>query len=253
MEINMLNKDEFKIKLREELESHLTISHPIFNELFKQTDEPNWELLKLLSLEGYQITKYFLEYIETLFYRCPLPVHKRRLLHNLYEEETGNLSKTKNHVELMKDFIHAQNISDSERDAFIPTPQTLELINYRLDACLDEGRYHIGAAAVMIASEGQSLESRAGEARHTLFESTYGLTEQDTLFFSVHQKEDVGHVKEGIRLVAELCTTEAMQQEALEAVAHTCNLFWNMYDSSAQKYWSDKKVKNISRDIESVV
>lgn len=230
------SKEVFARQLRETLDSQLTLDHPIFKELF--TPERNWNLLKIISLEGYQITKFFLEYVENLHFRCPLPVHKRRLLFNMFEEETGRFSKTKNHVELMEDFIRAQGISDEERDAWLPSAQTLELIHYRLSNCKGEGTYHIGAAAVMIASEGQSLETRAGDARHTILAKVYGLTEEDTLFFSVHQKEDVGHVAEGIQLVSELCTTRKMQDEALYAVKHTCQLFWNMYESAAQKYYA---------------
>lgn len=232
-----MNNKEFSIKLRETLNAQLTLEHPIFRELFQP--QKNWALLRMLTLEGYQITKYFLTYIEHLFFLCPLPKHKRRLLYNLFEEETGHFSKTKNHVTLMQDFIRAQGITDADRDAHLPSPQTHELIHYRLNAVKDRATYHIGAAAVMIASEGQSLETRAGEARHSLLGRTYGLTEQDTLFFSVHQHEDVGHVQEGISLVTELCSgDEQKQQEALFAVSHTCKLFWNMYDGVAQAYWA---------------
>jgi pyrroloquinoline-quinone synthase len=233
-----MEREIFATRLRETLEEQLTLDHPIFKELFSANR--NWELLKIITLEGYQITKYFLQYIENLYFRCPLAEHKRRLLFNLFEEETGRFSKTKNHVELMEDFIRAQGISDQERDAHEPSPQTQELIDYRLNAVKGADTYHIGAAAVMIASEGQSLETRAGDARHSILAKIYGLTEEDTLFFSVHQKEDVGHVMEGILLVSELCDTEQKQQEALFAVKHTCNLFWNMYDSAAQKYWALK-------------
>jgi pyrroloquinoline-quinone synthase len=234
----LMEKEAFALKLREVLDEQLTLDHPIFRELF--TEERNWELLKMISLEGYQITKFFLEYVENLFFRCPIAEHKRRLLYNMFEEETGKLSKTKNHVTLMENFVRAQGISDAERDAHQPSPETLDLIHYRLNAVKGDHTYHIGAAAVMIASEGQSLETRAGEARHSILGKVYGLTEDDTLFFSVHQKEDVGHVREGIALVADLCTTEEMQQQALYAVGHTCQLFWGMYDSVARKYWALK-------------
>lgn len=235
-ETAVLDTDTFALALRATLEEQLTLNHPIFLELFRP--EKNRELLKVISLEGYQITRYFLEYIENLHFRCPLPIHKRRLLFNMFEEETGRFSRTKNHVELMEDFIRAQGISDAERDAWTPSEATSELIHFRLRNCLSDETYHIGAAAVMIASEGQSLETRAGEARHTLLAKTYGLSEKDTLFFSVHQKEDVGHVAEGIQLVSELCTTAKMQQEALHSVRHTCRLFWNMYESAAQKWYA---------------
>jgi pyrroloquinoline-quinone synthase len=229
-----MQRNAFAIRLREVLEDQLTLAHPMFGDLFKP--EKNWLLLKMVTLEGYQITRYFLKYIENLYFHCPLEQHKRRLLVNLFEEETGHLSRTKNHVDLMRDFIRAQRISDEERDSYPASAATQELIDYRLNAVLDPATYHIGAAAVMIASEGQSLETRAGEARHSILGRIYGLTEQDTLFFAVHQQEDVGHVREGIALVADLCTTETMQEEALFAVAHTCKLFWNMYESVASRY-----------------
>ena len=234
----LMEKEAFALELRKVLETQLTLDHPIFAELFRE--QRNWRLLKMISLEGYQITRYFLEYVENLFFLCPIPFHKRRLLYNMFEEETGRLSKTKNHVHLMQDFLRAQGITDEERDAHQPSPQTLELIDYRMRNVKGDGTYHIGAAAVMIASEGQSLETRAGEARHAILGKVYGLPEESTRFFSVHQKEDEGHVREGIALVADLCTTEEMQQQALYAVTHTCQLFWGMYESVAQRYWALK-------------
>jgi len=228
----MLSKNDFKVSLRQTLEKNITLSHPIFIQLM--VGEPNLKLLRFMTLQGYQLTKHFLSYVEHLFFHCPHARHKRLLLHNLYEEETGRLSKTKNHVELMRDFIRALGISDAERDAATPLPATRELIEYRLEHVRDPSRYHIGAAAVMIASEGQNLETKAGEARHTLLGARYGIKPQDSLFFSVHQKEDVGHVQQGIDLVGDLCDTEQKQQEALFAVDHTCKLFYGMYENIAQ-------------------
>ncbi len=67
------------------------------------------------------------------------------------------------------------------------------------------------------------------EARHNILGKVYNLKDEDLLFFSVHQKEDVGHVKQGLALLADLCTTPQMQREAIEAIDHTCQLFYNMY------------------------
>ncbi len=150
-----MEKHEFAKQLRTTLEERRTLDHPIFKELF--VNGQNRPLLRMITIEGYQITRHFLEYIENLYFRCPLPEHKRRLLHNLFEEETGSLSRTKNHVTLMEDFVRAQGISDEERDSHEPSAATRELIDYRMRGVKTEGMYHIGAAAVLIASEGQSL------------------------------------------------------------------------------------------------
>ncbi len=222
------SRDEFRDELEEKLHQKLTLSHPLFSILLDES-RADKELLKRVALQGYQLTKHFLTYIEHLFFHCPMAKHKRRLLFNMFEEETGRLSRTKNHVELMQDFIKALGISDQERDAAVALPATQELIDFRMEACTNTDRYHIGAAAVLIASEGQNLETLGEEARHTILGRVFGLRESDMLFFSVHQKEDVGHVQQGLDLVADLCTTEKMQQEALESVSHTCNLFYGMY------------------------
>lgn len=231
----LLPKLDFRKELEDRLHSHLTLSHPIFEILF-DPDNPRMELLRKATLQGYQLTKHFLTYIEHLFFYCPLPKFKRPLLVNLYEEETGRLSKTDNHVTLMQNFIRALGITNTERDAAEPLPATRELIEYRLEAVRNPHRYHIGAAAIMIASEGQNLETKASEARHSILGRIYGLKEDDVLFFSVHQREDVGHVQQGLDVVSELCTTDTMQHEALIAVDHTCTLFYNMYENMYREF-----------------
>lgn len=229
------SKAAFKEQLRSLLHSHLTMAHPLFDRLMNP-DGKDIVLLRQVALQGYQLTKHFLGYVEHLFFHCPLPTFKRALLINLYEEETGRLSRTDNHVVLMQNFLRALGIGDEERDAARPLPATQDLIDYRLYAVRGRGSYHIAAAAVMIASEGQNLELKAGEARHELLGKVYGLTEEDLLFFSVHQAEDVGHVEQGLNLVAELCDTDRLQQEALHAVDHTCRLFYTMYDGMYRTY-----------------
>ncbi|MFD9895019.1 TenA family transcriptional regulator [Amycolatopsis sp. NPDC059027] len=230
----MLSKDEFKKRCYATIEAHTSVAHPLVAELVKP--EANWELLQALTLQGYQLTKHFLTYIEHLFFHCPLPKHKKALMVNMYEEETGRLSGTKNHVRLMQDFVRAIRIDDATRDAAKPYPQTQELIDYRMDLVKNPETYHLGAAAVAIASEGQNLEDTAGQHRHSLLGKVYGLTDDDTLFFSVHAKEDVGHVREGIALVNDLCTDAKMQQDALEVVEHTCKLFQGVYDGVAERH-----------------
>jgi pyrroloquinoline-quinone synthase len=230
----MMDKPMFKRRLRAELERHITLDQPIFAELFKSQE--NWGLLRLMATQGYQLTKHFLTYVEYLFHHCPAGIHKRRLLVNLYEEETGALSRTENHVVLMQRFIRAIGVSDAERDAVTPLPATAELIDTRMVYVRDPATFHLGAAAVLIASEGQNLETRAGEARHQILGKVYGLKQADLLFFSVHQNEDTGHVRQGIDVVCDVCTTEQMQMDALRVVGQVCQLFIGMY-SGIERYY----------------
>ena len=223
----LLTKKEFEKALREELNKQLTLEHPIFEELLTRKDN---FLIKKMALQGYRLTKYFLEYIEHLFYTCPIPSHKRKLLFNMFEEETGYFSKTDNHVTLMQNFLNSLGISKQERDKEVAYPETRELIEYRMRLVKDIETYHMGVAAVQIASEGQNLETKAHQARHTILREEFNMNQKDLLFFSVHQNEDVYHVQEGIDLVVDICSSRKMQNDAVEAVKTTCGLFYNMYD-----------------------
>lgn len=224
----------FRAELEQALFSHKTISHPILKEMAKP--ERNLDLMRLMATQGYQLTKHFAWYVGGLYRNCPVGYYRRRLAINLYEEETGMLSKTANHEVLMQRFIRALGITDEERDAAVALPTTQDLIDYRWNLVDNPKTFHMGAAAIMIASEGQNLEEEAGKARHELLPQLYNLTADDLAFFSVHAHEDIFHVREGLDLVSEICTTPKMKAEALEAVHGTCERFWRLYDGIQAEY-----------------
>lgn len=228
-----INSD-FRQQLDEALHSHRTIDHPLLHELGRPV--ANTVLIRLIALQGYQLTKNFAWYVGALYHHCPIAYYRKRLAVNLYEEETGKLSKTANHEVLMQRFIRALGITDAERDAAVALPTTQELIDYRWRLVNNPATFHMGAAAIMIASEGQNLEETAGKARHELLPQVYGLKAEDLAFFSVHAIEDVYHVREGLDLVAEVCTTPTMESEAIEAVHETCKRFWEFYDGIQEEY-----------------
>jgi pyrroloquinoline-quinone synthase len=230
----MLSRKEFAKTLRSELEGRLTLDHPIIAEVSKP--EKNMPLMTLMATQGYQLTKVFARYIGGLYFNCPDRHFSKRLAFNLYEEETGRVSKTDGHLELMQRFIYALGVSPDDLEAVEALPETQELIDYRMERVRDPAQFHKGATAVMIASEGQNLERKAGRMRHQMFPAVYGLTADDLIFFTVHAAEDVYHVKEGIDLVSLVCTTERMQREAVETIHETCDRFWGFYDGIQRAY-----------------
>jgi len=233
--------EEFKKYLRHELESNLTLEHPIFSELSRPTSV---ELLQLMVLQGYQLTKMFARYVAMLYYNCPVSkefeLDRMKLAANLYEEETGRLSKTTGHLQLMQRFARSIRLTEEELESATPQPETLDLINYRLELVSNPKTFHMGAAAVMIASEGQNLEKKNGKDRHQLLPDGLKLNDYDLAFFTVHAAEDVYHVRDGIELVAKLCQNQKMQEEAVQAIHQTCARFWRFYDGIQRVYKSKK-------------
>ncbi|HKT49018.1 MAG TPA: iron-containing redox enzyme family protein [Candidatus Angelobacter sp.] len=230
----MLSQQEFRKKLEDTLHSRLTLDHPVLREM--ALPKKNLPLVSKMALQAFHLTRAFTGYIGVLYYHCPIQKYRTALAVNLYEEETGALSKTANHMELMERFILALGLTREQIDNEIPLPTTIDLVEYRKQLCENRDTLHMGAAAVMIASEGQSLEQKAGKTKDQLIPEMYGLKPEDLAFFAVHAVEDVYHVGDGLDLVSELCTTEKMQQEAIEAVEGTCDRFWRFFDGIQQAY-----------------
>jgi pyrroloquinoline-quinone synthase len=230
----MLSKEEFRTKLEQTLHKRLTLDHPVLLEMSKP--KKNLPLISKMSLQAFHLTRAFTGYLGMIYSRCRIQKSRVALAVNLYEEETGALSKTANHMELMERFILALGMSKQQIEDEVPLPTTIDLVEYRRELCADPERLHMGAAAVMIASEGQSLETKAGKTKDQLIPEMYGLKPEDLAFFAVHAVEDVYHVADGLDLVSELCVTEKMQDEAVEAIEGTCDRFWRFFDGIQQAY-----------------
>lgn len=230
----MLSSLEFRKKLEDTLHSRLTLDHPVLQEMAKP--RKNLPLVSKMALQAFHLTRAFTGYIGILYCHCPFQKYRNALAVNLYEEETGALSKTANHMDLMKRFILALGLTEEQIENEVPLPTTIDLVEYRKKLCENRETLHMGAAAVMIASEGQSLETKAGKTKDQLIPEMYGLKPADLAFFAVHAVEDVYHVGDGLDLVSDLCTTQKMQDEAVEAIIQTCDRFWRFFDGIQQAY-----------------
>ncbi len=233
----MLDSTQFKKELIRAMKSRPTMEHPILIEFL--SPHRNMRLARLFAGQVYQLTAMFERYIAALFYRCPVREFRQRLIENLYEEVTGKMSNTDGHLELMERFIFALGFTREELDTSVPLPETAELIDYRRRLVDDSASYHKAAAAIMIASEGQTIQKKEGMPAYEFFAKAYNLTPNDLQFFSVHAAEDVQHVVEGIELVTAVCKDEKMQQEAIATVRETVDRFWGFYEGIQRVYQAE--------------
>lgn len=234
----MLSQLEFKRRLTDELFYRETMDHEVFDLLLA---EPNLPLLKMLFLQGLRLVEHFPFYVASLLHHCPrtpdMSEHHKRLAANSYEEFTGGVSNTAGHIELLHRPIRALGVTLQEMAEAETLPGTQNLINYRWSLVNSSPeRYHEAAAAVIVASEGQNIQKKARRLRADVLETTYGLTKEDLTFFAVHYAEDPHHVQEGLDLVADVCTNETMQNEAVQAVRTTCDLYWEMHSDILAGY-----------------
>lgn len=226
----------FRKELEDALFSCTSSSHVLLKELTKS--RRNLPLLRLAGLQAYQLVSFFSRYIGCLYHHCDVAYYRKRLAIRLYEEETGILSGTANHEVLMRRFLRALGISDAERDEVAVLSDTQNLIDYRWQLVNNPDTFHMGAAAILIASEGQFLEEETHRGRHVLLPMLYGIKPEDLTFFLVHTREDVFHVREGLDLTAEICLTTDKKEQALQAVHETDGYFSRYYDGILEAYES---------------
>ncbi|GAA0893809.1 hypothetical protein GCM10009122_34880 [Fulvivirga kasyanovii] len=229
----MLDRKTFYNELEQNLHSRLKEDHPIIDELFEKKDP---ELLRIMIKQGYQLTKVFAIYVGGLYYRCPIAKYRKKFALNVYEEETGKISGTNGHLELLDRFVKAVGISKEELDNVEVNPETQALLDYRFKLIEDPKSFHKACAAVMIASEGQNLEDRVGTMRREKMAEEFGLDIDDLIFFKVHAEEDVYHVRDGLNCTADVCTTKQMQDEAIQTIHDTCDMFDRHYDGILREY-----------------
>ncbi len=219
----MLSQEEFVHEMESQLHARLLQEHEIVAVLEKPPGD--LELLRKFALQGYQLTKNFARYVGGLYHNCPIEEFRIKLAINLFEEETGRMSKSDNHLRLMQNFLHGLGLNDEEIESATALPDTQELIDFRWDLLRDPKDFHRAAAAIAIASEGQNLEQKAGRATKDLLPKVYGVSPDALKFFTIHATEDVYHVQDGLQIVAGVCTDERMQKEALQALHDTCDRF----------------------------
>lgn len=218
----------FRHELELALSGYKSNPHPIYGQLEQSSDQ--LALIRMLTLQSYQLTKNISRYIGALYNHCPIRFYRKRLAVHLYEEETGMLSKTANHKALMQRFIRALGIGDDLRERAVAMLSTRKLIDYCWGLVDRPETFHMGAAAVLIGFAGQYIVEQNLEARNELMTNLFGLTQDDLAYFSVHASEDISHIREGLDCVAEVCITRQMKDEALYAIHHTCELFGKMYE-----------------------
>lgn len=229
----MKSKEAFAKELKEVLISRISQEHPLIEELFSNGDI---EMLREMVLQGYQLTRHFAIYVGGIYYRCPVAKHRKRFAFNLFEEETGRISKTNGHLELLNRFTDAIGLTKEDLDNVPVNPETQELIDYRYRLIEDKDNYHKAVSAIMIASEGQNLEERVGESRRDIVSKGFGIDLEDLLFFKVHAEEDVYHVQDGINCTVDVCDTAEKQQEAIDTIHETCDKFSAHYDGIYREY-----------------
>ncbi|MCS6925313.1 MAG: iron-containing redox enzyme family protein [Candidatus Binatia bacterium] len=158
---------------------------------------------------------------------CPDPEVRIRLLENLWEEETGKVTGSAPHRELMCRLIEALGGSRAELAHVKPLPETVARRSF-LRLVARTRPFYEAVAAISVAGEAQFGDMAEAYAR--VGEERYGLSSEATAFWWVHAKADKEHGGTAFDIVARWAQTETEQQQVIESVRQSLELAWCWFD-----------------------
>jgi pyrroloquinoline-quinone synthase len=158
---------------------------------------------------------------------CPDPEVRVRMLENLLEEETGRMTGSVAHRELMYRLIEALGGTREQIAQLKPLPETVARGSFmRLMA--RRRPFYEAIAAISLAGESQfgdmaETYARTGETR-------YSLSREATAFWWVHAKADKEHGGAAFEIVSRWARTDEEQQRVIEALRQSLDMIWCWFD-----------------------
>jgi len=158
---------------------------------------------------------------------CPDPEVRVRMLENLWEEETGKITGSAPHRELMCRLIEALGGTRAQIAQAKPLPETVARRSF-LRLMARTRPFYEAVAAISVAGEAQFGDMAETYAR--VGETRYGLSPEATAFWWVHAEEEKEDAGTAFEIVSHWARTDEEQQQVIESVRQSLELAWCWFD-----------------------
>jgi pyrroloquinoline quinone (PQQ) biosynthesis protein C len=176
------------------------------------------------------------------FVQCPLPAVRRELAENLYEEETGKLSRGRPHAELFLEYPRGLGMDLRRFEQIELLPRSAAYRRALDEATLEQG-WELATAVATIFVEGTKYER--GEldvsapkrpepplSKHPLVEH-YGLPLESLALTQVHREVEGDHRASAWRMVLEHVTPDA-RAGVVRGMQHVLDCWLDYRDGVAE-------------------
>ncbi|MEU1629375.1 iron-containing redox enzyme family protein [Streptomyces sp. NPDC020096] len=167
---------------------------------------------------------------------------RKLLVENIYEEETGALSRSGRHLDTFAAFGAAVGVT-AEQLADAPlAPETAAVVTHNTRVCNSrEVHFTAGVASVLLLMEGQPpIVDNQGGSMLSVMREVYELPEEGYEFFVHHASADAGseavseledeHAEAARELLRRYCTTDLLKAQAVDALAKALELRHRHFD-----------------------
>ena len=174
---------------------------------------------------------------------------RRELIDNIYEEETGGITRSRRHLESFVDFGLCLGLTRQQIvDAGPILPETQAVIDHNVRVCnRDDVPFTHGVASVLLLMEGQPpIVNPQGSSMEAVMRDVYGLPPEGYEFFTHHASGTDGgavseieddHAETARQILARYCTDDAHRRDVREALARAIELRHRHFDAIFQRYY----------------
>ncbi len=237
----MADTEQFIAEIDRRIESRKKITSKLYQVVM--AGDASHRLMQNFVIHRYPIKSLWTRNVMGIAMRTDNLALRRKLVENVYEEETGALTNSERHVETFIRFGEALGVTREQLDSAPRLPETQAIMNHNLSACNDTN-VHVteGIASVLVLMEGQPpIHDRQGASMEDVMRDKYGLPQYAYEFFTHHasnhgnptgvsELED-DHAEVGRQLLRELCTTDTLQQNALASLDRAIDLRHRHFDA----------------------
>jgi pyrroloquinoline-quinone synthase len=204
--------------------------HPFWHRVARGDASP--PELRVFAGQFYLQVLEFPRAVSALHSRCDDLEERAALAESLYEEETGKISATKPHPELILDFCAAVGLPRTDAVATPALASTAALVHW-FEYSTKILSFLEGVAAINLAAEGQVVGAFGPFAR--ALERHYGLSRDAVAFWDVHELADADHSDVGDHIVVRHATTDEVQAAITRAVDTSLGMWRQFFDGIARK------------------
>ena len=174
---------------------------------------------------------------------------RRELIDNIYEEETGGVTRSRRHLDSFVDVGLCLGLTREQVvDADTMLPETQAVIEHNLRFCnRHDVHFTQGVASVLLLMEGQPpIVSERGSSMEAVMRDVYGLPPSGYEFFTHHASATEGsavsdieddHAETARRILARYCTADQLRADARAALSNALDARHRHFDAIFERYY----------------
>lgn len=214
-----MKKKDFISEINKKIKEKSILKHPFYQDW--RNGRLTRAMLKEYAKQYYKHVAAFPQYLSTVHSKIDNFNHRRLILQNLMDEESGE----KNHPQLWINFGKALDLTKKEIFDTTPIKTTNDFVNHFKTITREKGIAE--GVASLYAYESQI--PAVSEEKINGLVKFYGVNNHEGLeYFEVHKKADIEHAEAERKLIEEYAKDDGTQQKVLQAVEQTLDAYWAM-------------------------